>query len=67
MITRRSLLAASMGVVGTIVGLSGCNLLREEKKVPDITIANGEDALAYALPALEERYGEKFSQAEGTE
>ncbi|MCI6844799.1 MAG: hypothetical protein MR874_08625, partial [Coriobacteriaceae bacterium] len=47
--------------------LSGCNLLREEKKVPDITIANGEDALAYALPALEERYGEKFSQAEGTE
>ena len=66
MLSRRALILASLGLTAASL-LSGCNLLREEKEVPDITIANGEDALAYALPALEERYGEKFSQAEGTE
>ncbi|MCI6548506.1 MAG: hypothetical protein MR415_07670, partial [Coriobacteriaceae bacterium] len=67
MITRRSLLATSIGVVGTIVGLSGCNPPRGEKEVPDVTISDGGDALAYALAALGERYGEGFSQAGGTE
>ena len=66
MLSRRALILASLGLAAASL-LSGCNLLREEKEVPDITIANGEDALAYALPALEERYGEGFSQAGGTE
>lgn len=68
MMTRRSLLAASLGLAGGALGLAGCGLLRgREEEVPDITISDGEDALAYALQALEERYGEGFSQAEGTE
>ncbi|MBS6418813.1 MAG: hypothetical protein KH372_08360, partial [Olsenella uli] len=59
--TRRSLLAASLGLVGGALGLAGCGLLRgREEEVPDITISDGEDALAYALPALGERYGEGF-------
>ena len=66
MLSRRALILASLDLTAASL-LSGCNLLREKKKVPDITIANGEDALAYALPALEERYGEGFSQAGGTE
>ena len=68
MMTRRGLLAASLGLAGGILGLAGCGLLRgREEEVPDITISSGGDALAYALPALGERYGEGFSQAEGTE
>ena len=67
MMTRRSLLAASLGLAGGALGLAGCGLLRREEEVPDITISDGEDALAYALQALGERYGEGFSQAEGTE
>lgn len=68
MVTRRSLLAASLGLAGGALGLAGCGLLRgREEEVPDITISDGEDALAYALQALGERYGEGFSQAEGTE
>ena len=67
MMTRRSLLAASLALAGGALGLAGCGLLRREEEVPDITISDGQDALAYALPALGERYGEGFSQAEGTE
>ncbi|WP_278774898.1 hypothetical protein [Olsenella uli] len=67
MMTRRGLLAASLGLAGGALGLAGCGLLRKGEEVPDITISDGEDALAYALSALEERYGEGFSQAEGTE
>ena len=67
MMTRRGLLAASVGLVGAVVGLSGCNPPRGEKEVPDVTISDGGDALAYALAALGERYGEGFSQAGGTE
>ena len=67
MMTRRSLLAASLALAGGALGLAGCGLLRREEEVPDITISDGEDALAYALQALGERYGEGFSQAEGTE
>jgi hypothetical protein len=67
MITRRSLLVVSAALMNGLLGLSGCSLLRREKEVPDITISSGEDALAYALSALRERYGEKFVQAEGTE
>ena len=67
MMTRRNLLAASLGFVGGILGLPGCGLLRKGEEVPDITVSDGQDALAYALSALEERYGEEFCQAEGTE
>lgn len=67
MMTRRSLLAASLALAGGALGLAGCGLLRREEEVPDVTVSSGEDALAYALQALGERYGEGFSQAEGTE
>ncbi len=65
-LSRRALVLSSLGLAAASL-LSGCGLLREEKKVPDITIADGGDALAYALAALGERYGEGFSQAGGTE
>ncbi|ADK67363.1 hypothetical protein Olsu_0234 [Olsenella uli DSM 7084] len=65
--TRRGLLAASLALAGGALGLAGCGLLRREEEVPDVTVSSGEDALAYALQALGERYGEGFSQAEGTE
>ncbi|WP_148219030.1 hypothetical protein [Olsenella uli] len=67
MMTRRGLLAASLALAGGALGLAGCGLLRREEEVPDVTVSSGEDALAYALQALGERYGEGFSQAEGTE
>ena len=67
MMTRRSLLAASLALAGGALGLAGCGLLRKGEEVPDVTVSDGEDALAYALQALGERYGEGFSQAEGTE
>ena len=66
-LTRRGLLAASLALAGGALGLAGCGLLRREEEVPDVTVSSGEDALAYALQALGERYGEGFSQAEGTE
>ena len=64
-LSRRGLVLASLGLAASL--LPGCGLLRKGEEVPDITVSDGQDALAYALSALEERYGEEFCQAEGTE
>lgn len=55
--TRREL-ALAMGALAA-APLAGCGLLGREE-VPDLTISGVEDARAYMLDALRERYGEEF-------
>lgn len=56
--TRREL-ALAMGALAAS-SLPGCGLLRRREEVPDMTISGVEDARAYMLDALCERYGEEF-------
>ena len=56
--TRREL-ALAMGALAAS-SLPGCGLLGRREEVPDMTISGVEDARAYMLDALRERYGEEF-------
>ena len=64
--TRRDVIRAALALAGGALA-QGCGLPGRGRDVPDVTIADEGDALAYALGAMRERYGEEFERAEGAE